>query len=99
MNYKLVGHRPVPVSDVIEWALEFEKTNRVVAKSHVGDLLISTVFLGVDHNFLDIGPPLLFETMVFDENGDGIDRQRYSTWDEAQAGHDAIVKKLIEANS
>ena len=54
---------------------------------------VSTVFLGLDHQHFD-GPPLLFETMVFvGEHGD--EMERYSTWDEAVAGHDAMVAKVF----
>ena len=28
---------------------------------------LSTVFLGIDHDFSDHGPPILFETMLFSE--------------------------------
>src|SRR5262245_14898324 len=49
------------------------------------EILISTVFLGLDHQWMD-GPPLLFETMVF--NGPCNEfQERYSTWKEAEEGH------------
>ncbi len=56
---------------------------------------ISTVFLAIDHSFGD-GPPLLFETMVF---GGELDQsqERYSTWDEAEAGHKAWVERVKQA--
>jgi hypothetical protein len=47
--------------------------------------MVSTVFLGIDHNFGN-GPPLLFETMVFGGEYDGYCK-RYSTWEEAEGGH------------
>lgn len=40
------------------------ESNRRVARTKLGPSLISTVFLGVDHNF-GKGPPILWETMVF----------------------------------
>lgn len=46
---------------------------------------VSTVFLGLDHAWGD-GPPMLFETMVFGGSNDEY-CERYSTWDEAEAGH------------
>lgn len=50
------------------------------------DIHISTVFLGLNHQYGE-GKPLLFETMVFGLN-DGDDMQdRYSTWNEAVDGH------------
>lgn len=61
---------------------------------HIGDdtingARISTVFLGLDHNWGD-GPPVLFETMVFGgEHDEWMDR--YHTYDEALAGHKKVV--------
>ena len=54
---------------------------------------VSTVFLGIDHNHSGKGPPILFETMTFDDYGGG-DQWRYSTWKEAVAGHNAAVAIL-----
>jgi hypothetical protein len=83
--------QPVPCADLLEWARWFEVgANRIVRQQNVGHWLVSTVFLGLDHNFAGGGPPLLFETMVFDLAGEkGRDHwmQRYSTRDEALAGH------------
>ena len=61
---------------------------------------VSTIFMGLDHNFSNEGPPILFETMVF---GGALDQEqaRYATWEEAEAGHKAMVemvkKELAEA--
>lgn len=52
---------------------------------------VSTVFLGLDHGFG--GPPIVFETMVFTD-GKGGDMERYSTYDEAMAGHKVMVEKV-----
>ena len=90
--YMLIGTKPVPVSTVTEWAIWFEKAGRV-ASDYVGDVHISTVFLGIDHSF-GSGPPLLFETMIFGGDHDGY-QERFRTWDEAAAGHKialALVK-------
>jgi hypothetical protein len=54
---------------------------------------ISTVFLGLDHNFGQ-GPPLLFESMVFGGEDDG-EMVRYSTWEEAETGHKLLVEKYL----
>lgn len=104
--YKLIGRLPVPVRDMIEWARWFETAGRIVIKTDVGPLHVSTVFLGLDHNWSPDpdAPPLLFETMIFGADADmtppttlrelllGRDYQRrFATWDEAQKGHaDAV---------
>jgi len=56
-------------------------------------VLISTVFLGIDHNF-GSGAPILFETMVFGGKHNGF-QQRYSTWREAVYGHEVVKKKVL----
>lgn len=55
---------------------------------------VSTVWLGLDHSF-NGGKPLIFETMVFSEKGDGneLEMKRYSTEEEAIKGHKEMVKK------
>lgn len=88
--YILDGHTPVPTEDMRAYGRMFKDPDaRRVARDRVGVLNVSTVFLGTDHSFGD-GPPLLFETMVFGLS-DEEPCDRYSTWDEAVAGHAAMV--------
>jgi hypothetical protein len=97
--YKLdKDHRAVPVRDVIEWATWFETADRIVTHTRFEPgILVSTVFLGLDHRFGDRGPPLLFETMVFGINmEDEAMTCRYSTWDDAETGHKATVRRVKE---
>lgn len=60
----------------------------------------STVWIGIDLSFLDSSnninnkAPHVFETMIFDESGDSIYCDRYSTWDDAQEGHKKAVAWL-----
>lgn len=63
---------------------------------------ISTVFLPLDCNYLNILqgislPPILFETMVFWKNNPKLDQyqRRYCTYKEALNGHYEIVKRCI----
>lgn len=65
-----------------------------VAVSEVGDVLISTVWLGLDHGYG--GEPLIFETMQFGGEGDS-DLERYPTLEAAQSGHAAWVRRIQEA--
>jgi hypothetical protein len=79
--------------DMMTWAQMFEdKAVKVVAQTKVGDVLVSTAWLGLDHNFLG-GPPLIFETMVFGGLLDQ-EQERYSTEAQALAGHDQMVAKV-----
>lgn len=67
--------------------------NRVVAKTQVGDAVVSTVCLGVDHNWSPDGPPMFFETMVFGGEHDG-ECLRCTTWDEAETQHAQVMAEI-----
>jgi hypothetical protein len=93
-HYILKGHEPVEEPDLLRWGKWFGTADRHVALSIQGDVRVSTVFLGLDYSFGD-GPPLLFETMAFvgdEEQG----CERYSTWDEAEAGHRRWVAEIFK---
>lgn len=90
-HYILVGQSPVIEPDALKWARWFETADRKVALTEVGPHTISTVFLGLDHNFMGKGPPLLFETMVFSD-GEATDYMtRSSSWLEAEGQHHKAV--------
>ena len=91
-NYILEGRTPVRCDNVLEWAKWFEKAERHVAQESVGEVRISTVFLGLDHGWGE-PKPVLFETIVF---GGTLDQEqdRYYTWGEAEAGHRKIVERV-----
>jgi hypothetical protein len=87
-KYILRGREPVEVFDLMEWASAFGRDNRIVRQSRIGRAFISTVFLGIDHNFSCYrSRPVLFETMIFDEPLLPDYQTRCSTWDEAEADH------------
>ena len=95
-RYKLIGHTPVEVDDLMEWADEVENTNHCVQRDEIDGVTVSTVFLTLDHSFGQ-GSPLLFETMIFGGFHDGY-QERYTTWDEAVEGHQkalGLVKSVI----
>jgi hypothetical protein len=80
-----------------EWALMFESgddTKRRVAYDVVGGVTVSTVLLGVDHNFFGEGPPIIFETMIFGGRYDEY-QERYATLEQARAGHDRALKLVL----
>ena len=56
-----------------------------------GKMFVSTVFLGIDHGWGDEGAPLLYETMIFGGPRDQGYQERYSTLEEALAGHEVAV--------
>ncbi|PYJ10757.1 MAG: hypothetical protein DMF06_04970 [Verrucomicrobia bacterium] len=100
VHYRLLPDHSVEPVDVssterlMSWAQEWGGMDKRVAFTEVAPgITVSTVFLGIDHSFMRHGPPLLFETMVFDDYGSN-DCWRYATWDDAAAGHESVVKGL-----
>jgi len=86
-------HEAIPCDDLEIWARMFgDAEARRVGADDVGPYRISTVFLGLDHNFGE-GPPLLFETMVFSPGDDDGDMERCSTWAEAEVMHARFVER------
>jgi hypothetical protein len=79
--------------DLLEWTRLIEDTEYCrVGRTKVRSCVVSTIWLGLDHQF-DDGPPLIFETMI--DTGDGWeDTRRYSTLEEAQKGHAVAVAEM-----
>lgn len=75
---------------------EFDETGafaiekRRLHKTEVGIVRVSTVFLGIDHNFYCVGPPILWETMIFGGPHDQY-QHRCSTREEALEMHRRAV--------
>lgn len=94
--YKLDEDGNVRTCSQREWSsfIEGPVEGRVVGKSEVGRYEVSTVFLGLDHNYSDKGDPLVFETMVFDsrKEEDPSLIARYSNMSDAKIGHATAVK-------
>lgn len=83
-----------PMSDE-DWARALQDTDgRRIARTELPDgKLVSTVWLGLDHRLGVDGSPLIFETMVFPSSDslEALDCERYSTEEEARAGHLEMV--------
>lgn len=96
-NYILVDGKPTEEPDIIKWGKWFQDADRHVAQDDDEKYKISTIFLGINHNFGEEGPPLLFETMVFKRGSwSEEDCARYATQEEAEAGHAAMVAKWLQ---
>ena len=91
-NYILNEHgQPVLEPDLIKWARWFEDGKRVLRQDRVGEILVSTVFLANDHNFMEEGPPILWETMIFGGEHDQY-QERYSSREAALEGHEKALQ-------
>lgn len=91
---------PVAVSmdESVNWCKDTEewyKKKRMAVTTFTSGERVSTVFLGSDHGH-DDSTPILFETLVFDEDGSGLDETmtRYATFDEAIQGHKKAVEHI-----
>lgn len=84
---------PVKCNDMSVWGkwIKNPENKRVALTNISEDVYVSTVFLGIDHNFGRNDKPILFETMVFGGIYDGLEAMRYYTFEEALLGHDAMV--------
>ena len=83
--------------DILAWAHSFEIEERRVAREQVGLSTVSTVFLGVDHSHTHGGPPILWETMVFDGRLNGSCTRCSGSREQALAMHQRMVKLVQEA--
>jgi hypothetical protein len=84
-------------ANVFEFGSFFEDgKNRIIKQETINNKLVSTVFMGINHNFTPGGKLKVFETMVF-ENDDFKDlyQDRYSTYEEALSGHENAVQWVL----
>jgi hypothetical protein len=99
-RYILEGKVPVPCEDLLTWGrwIEDHNQDRIVRQETIGNkYFVSTVFLGLDHDFSQQGPPVLFETMVFHKNRkrgsvDEAPMFRDYTWELALTSHRKAVR-------
>lgn len=79
--------------DLIKWATWFETANRRVSETMIGEVRVSTVFLGLDHRFGE-GAPLLWETMVFGGELDQEQNRCSGSKEQAEAMHSDMVERV-----
>ena len=99
MYYRRDGSPIEGENAVLEMAKIFNNGDERVDLTRFEDgTVVSTVFLCLDHSHgLKEEKPLIFETMVFSENGDADgDMSRYSTEEGAKEGHKQMVEKWLK---
>ena len=95
-TYILDGKNPIPCDDILKWAKFMEEPSKsIVKKTAIGEVQVSTVFLGTNSALLPDHPAVLFETMVL---GGKYDLQcwKYGTWEEAEEGHKEMVDHITQ---
>jgi hypothetical protein len=89
--------KPVPCNDLMKWGLFFrDSEKRIVKQERIGSYHVSTVFLGLDHSWGQ-GPPILWETMVFEDNKGAMDQEMdrcSGNREQAEAMHEAMVERV-----
>lgn len=97
MWYRLNPDRTVSWCGFMETPLN-DAVARRVGRSELHDgVVVSTVFLCLEHGRDRSGRPLLFETMAFAADGGELDLERHATWADAEAGHERMVEKWSPA--
>jgi hypothetical protein len=96
-KYYLNEDKTYRPAGLMEWAEQFETMDRHVLDDKIDGHRVSTIWLGLDHNYFG-GKPLVFETMIFvdEDGGNDIYCDRYSTWEEAEKGHMQALSWLME---
>jgi hypothetical protein len=89
--------RPVSV-DLFTWAEWFGTGERIIAQETIAQNWISTIFLGIDHNFGRFGPPVLWETMTFGAKLNNDMLRCAGTKEQAEAMHEEMVKAVCKAS-
>lgn len=91
---------PFPTDDHkawAEWFSDFE--NRSVCRTRLihdekSPMDVSTVFIGIDHNYEKGDDPVLFETMTFCDDKNECVMLRYTSYEKAVSGHELLLKRL-----
>lgn len=90
----------------LEEGMRLFGTDNTVARTIIGSWMVSTVFLVIDHGFGQLGPPVLFETLIVEGVGEpyadnrtygrwvDLYSDRYCTEEAALAGHDQALAWL-----
>lgn len=73
------------------WGRWFQTADRKIARTDIGETFVSTVFLGLDHNFTGDGPAILWETMVFRNGEGGLMKRCAGSREQAEAMHAEVV--------
>ncbi len=90
---------PMLAPDLSTWAKWFETSDRTVGKTKIGESNISTVFLGLDHNYSGSGAPILWETMVFGGKLDQEQTRCSGTRQMAENMHREMVERIKQEES
>jgi hypothetical protein len=90
--------QPVAEHDLALWVKWFTTAQRRIGLEQVGEVEVSTVFIGCDHRFVSEGGPILWETMTFGPGPWDGWCWRYTSREDAVRGHVRVVD-LVRAGA
>ena len=90
------NNKPIP-KPALEASMWLDKNDhrRTVKRDEIGDILVSTVFLGLDHAWLNEQTPVLWETMIFGGEHDQY-QERYTSYEDALEGHEKALTLITK---
>lgn len=87
---------PLESNDAVSWCKQFKEETRIVRRTEIWPgIRVSTVFMGLNHNYMPYGDDIWFETMIF---GGFLNeyQERYSTHEAAEKGHKkALIRAIL----
>jgi hypothetical protein len=102
--FVLLPDRTMTEGSFEEWKQMIARKANIIGHFETTLHLVSTYFAGIDLRPFGNCPPILFETAVFAIVGDDYEpldlSWRYSSWDDAEAGHESAIEQALkmEAN-
>lgn len=94
---------PIVCNDFNVWGEWFKGSKRIVRQDTIGKVMISTVFLGIDHNYGSDCPPILWETMIFNGKHDQYQDRCSGSREQAESMHakayELVTGKSIEGDN
>lgn len=91
-----------PIEDIMTWGKlhSDEKYMRIGMTKFSDNSFVSTVWLGINHNFCGVGDPIIFESMYFPTEQQLEEwQERYCTEEEAKTGHQEMVNRVLKVFS
>ena len=94
-HFRLDASKNAVPCSLEEWAFMFRDfAGRMVAETQVAPgISVRTMFIGLDHDHDEGGPPEVFETMVFDGYRNA-KTFRHRSWAEAEEQHLKLGRQL-----
>ena len=92
-NHYILEDKTVKQVDFLTWIMWYQQADRTIARTEIGNVIVSTVFFGLDFSLGSEEYPELFETMILGGELDGT-KIRATTWEQAEELHERYVSMV-----